>query len=345
MEVTILESSCSWPKPVLALRAGSIRRQAKLEAQIPFVMPHPGTDAGQVEVSVLQQLATQMLPTDDVESEVYCAIPVLGKGGKHTQVTLRVQKSKALQQRSARKSADPEATREYLQTHNLQQRVQNLIQGLLESKPEDPYRFMVDELRRSRQPRRSKEGTDADEAAPKVPRPPDGPSPKVRFRRFGTGLQEERRVFAPKARWSALKEGLPVSRAVVRSVLESEKCLQVGVEAIRKQTQMNESRRLTEGILGSASRKVEAEAAEHSSLEVSRALLADVFTRTSIRFSTEYRRAMVHWTIRCALHGALNIFDANQEKYRGCATSWRRWSLPTPVVNLTPSSDWGRWLQ
>jgi len=351
----VLESSCPLPKPVLAVQSGTVRRQAKLEVQLPFMMPHPEDD--KVEVCVMQQLATQLLPVED-DGEVYCAIPVKGEGGKRSQVTLRVQKSKVVKKKKAlftpSSRADPEASREYLESHNLQQRVQCLIQGLLQVQPEDPYRFMVNELKRSlrKSSRTEDDEREADRDASqashhKVPRPPEGPTPKGRpVRRRGTMTNlEERRPFVPKARWTALSEDLPLSRAVIRSVLESDRCLHVGVEAVQTQTQKGEAQRLCDGIMKLACERVIAEQAGPSSYQVTRALLADLFKQASTRMSEDNHKSLVQWAIRCSLHGALNIFNADQDEYSECATSWRRWSLPQPVVNLTPSSHWVRWLQ
>jgi len=156
-------------KPILAIHAGSVRRQAKLEVNRPFAIPHPGSLQCSVQVSLFAQLASQVL-TDDGEDEAICTIPVRRPDGTASQVKLRVRRAgegAAKQAQGASKAEEAEVAREYLESHNLQQRIQTLIQDVLRVQPDDPYRFMLSQLRSSQ-----------DGARPAVvPVPPAAPPP------------------------------------------------------------------------------------------------------------------------------------------------------------------------
>eukprot|EP00434_Breviolum_minutum_P013689 symbB.v1.2.012068.t1/scaffold825.1/size159525/9 len=43
MEFTVVTTSNLPPKPILAVHAGSVRRQMKLEVNHPFILPDPGS--------------------------------------------------------------------------------------------------------------------------------------------------------------------------------------------------------------------------------------------------------------------------------------------------------------
>merc|ERR1711879_876792 len=94
------------------------------------------------------------------------------------------------------------ATRDYLDHHQLQQRIQSLIQDVLREQPADPYRCMLEQLKKGRDqnnkpsvdqpsqppkaaqeeltsaaPNKEEEPSHSISEAPLVPRPPEGPPP------------------------------------------------------------------------------------------------------------------------------------------------------------------------
>jgi hypothetical protein len=110
MEITVLDvtvpSGESPPtKPVLAIHAGSVRRQAKLEVNQPFVIPHPGSQCGPVEVSVFQQLASYVIDKEE-KTESFCNIPVSKADGQSSQVQLRVRRGEAANSGKKQKADD-----------------------------------------------------------------------------------------------------------------------------------------------------------------------------------------------------------------------------------------------
>lgn len=180
LEVTNLPS-----KPVLAIHAGSVRRQAKLEVNRPFVIPHPGSQTGPVKVSLLQQLATHVLP-HDTTPEVFCNIPVKTLDGRSSEVQLRIRRGEAANAGKQQKTdGNMEVTRDYLEHHQLQQKIQSLIQDVLREQPENPYKYMLQLLKLQKSgvavqesaPTAAAPSAAREDAQPLAPRPPEQPKP------------------------------------------------------------------------------------------------------------------------------------------------------------------------
>lgn len=203
------------PKPILAVHAGSVRRQMKLEMNHPFVLPNPGEKTS-VEVSVFQQLASQLLPEDGKE-ETKCTIPVRRPDGTPTQVRLEIRRDG-----SQEEPKDGQCIQTYLEEHKVQQRIQSLIQEVLREAPEDPYKFMLQHLReiQAATPRHVRS-----EVEPLQPHPPDQPKP-AGGRPPAPGRMLTQKQVVDKSAWKA-------SKHVVRSVLESPRCRYLGEESIQ----------------------------------------------------------------------------------------------------------------
>eukprot|EP00747_Dinoflagellata_sp_TGD_P184380 gnl/TRDRNA2_/TRDRNA2_39943_c0_seq1.p1 gnl/TRDRNA2_/TRDRNA2_39943_c0~~gnl/TRDRNA2_/TRDRNA2_39943_c0_seq1.p1 ORF type:complete len:402 (-),score=60.70 gnl/TRDRNA2_/TRDRNA2_39943_c0_seq1:105-1310(-) len=182
MEVTVLDVRNAPTKPVLAIHAGSVRRQARLELNQPFVIPHPGTQPGPVQVTLFQQLASQVL-RDDGRPEAFCSIPVRNTDGASSQVKIRVRRGDTLaasDDRALRAASGQDSmsiTRDYLNQHQLQQRIQSLIQDVLREQPDDPYKYMLSMLRKSRETERKDPKAPSAAKPPLKPSPPQGGSP------------------------------------------------------------------------------------------------------------------------------------------------------------------------
>jgi len=247
----VLNVDNSPAKPVLAIHAGSVRRQAKLEVNHPFVIPHPGSQTGSVEVSLFQQLASHVLP-DDGRPEAFCHIPVRKLDGTASQVKLRVRRGDLAFAADSPKSPKFDSmgvTRDYLDYHQLQQRIQSLIQDVLREQPEDPYRYMLEQLRKAQAAGGGGGATGAEvqaaPVAPTLPRPPGSPPPGRKGRSHAAQLNAVNTDVRGEANPAHAKETLrrraPVTEEqkcalwTVRKVLKSPSCHQAGIESLRAQ--------------------------------------------------------------------------------------------------------------
>merc|ERR1712232_61988 len=84
-------------------------------------------------------------------------------------------------------------TKEYLNQHLLQQHIQVLIQDVLRQQPENPYEYMLEQLKRDFSSKINEAGGTAYKTAPPVPappmvpKPPDKPCPAKKGRNFVAG--------------------------------------------------------------------------------------------------------------------------------------------------------------
>merc|ERR1719150_863492 len=86
-----------------------------------------------------------------------CGIHVRDTDGEASRVKLRIRRNREALAAND-KIETPKApaaqdsvgvTRDYLDHHQLQQRIQSLIQDVLREQPDDPYRYTLEQLRRS----------------------------------------------------------------------------------------------------------------------------------------------------------------------------------------------------
>lgn len=135
----------------------------------PFQVPLHGMEDNRIEVSLFEQLGTQTIPDAD-EVESVCNVPIRNPNGKCSQVKLRVRRG---QQRAFPGGKGAAGVEDYLNQHQLEARIQSLFELVLKKQPENPYRFMIQELRKDR-PAAS---GDSSSMVPKVPMAPSGPRP------------------------------------------------------------------------------------------------------------------------------------------------------------------------
>lgn len=161
MEVTVLETKNTPATPVLAVQVGaSPLRQAGLEVGRPFLVPRSGEGAElPVEVVLFNQMANAALP--DGCTETSCSVPVKKPDGSSGEVKLSVRRTAPKSGAAADATVGPKPGNDYLDKHGLTEKVQGLIEEVLRDQPDDPFRFMLDRLRKSKEPL--------------VPKPPDGP--------------------------------------------------------------------------------------------------------------------------------------------------------------------------
>eukprot|EP00929_Paragymnodinium_shiwhaense_P095492 TRINITY_DN5665_c0_g1_i1.p1 TRINITY_DN5665_c0_g1~~TRINITY_DN5665_c0_g1_i1.p1 ORF type:complete len:329 (+),score=84.62 TRINITY_DN5665_c0_g1_i1:106-1092(+) len=285
MEVTVLEAQGPPSRPVLAVSSGAVRRQAKLQVNQPFVIPHPRGKSS-IEVSLFQQLACQVLPESACD-EAVCSIPVRRPDGGSSQVKLRLSRSDSLPAKEAKPSPlpsppveqfpskppveDEEAarTRQYLEQHQLQYCIQGLIQDVLQEQPTDPYRYMLQQLRRCqgggdvRAPVPTVEAATQnaariEEQSKLMPHPPAGPKPGGPGGRRRPGSQSETEQQEQQQRTM-------VARCVLGVVLRAPEVLKAGEDGLRQEAQLAAATRLTERIMGASRERVVREAASGSS--------------------------------------------------------------------------------
>lgn len=358
----MLDASNPPSKPVLAIHVGSVRRQAKLEVNKPFVIPNPGTQIGPVEVSLFQQLASQVLPNDN-SPEVFCRIPIKRLDGVASEVQLRVRRGAAANLGKLQKTEDSVGlTRDYLDRHQLQQRIQSLIQDVLREQPANPYKYMLDQLRKSQDATKAskQEGIPAttqpappvEEVKPLVPRPPDQPKsggprgrnvPKKPERAPSVdGFGSDDDGLVPKR---ATGELMAAARFSIVNLLRMPMCRTAADNSLRHAARISAATSMTGLVLNSIKEKVASKVAQTVSdspdaRSLARASLKSVMHNAATLLSPQYHRALTTWTRYVAYHGASRIID------RAEGPSGRRLSnLPTPIVFLTSeSSSWGSWL-
>lgn len=342
-------------KPVLAIHAGTVRRQAKLEVNQPFVIPHPGTQTGTVEVSLFQQLASHVLPSDNTP-EVFCDIPVKKLDGQQSKVQLRVRRGNATNANATpdKIKADDSMvlTRDYLDHHQLQQRIQSLIQDVLREQPENPYKYMLGQLRKAKggagatkpeaaTPAQPKAAAPKEAAKPLVPKPPAGDKPE--------GSRNIRaQVAAPKtdaedrfgSKDSAAIQAMAAARFSVMNLLRSPMCSEAMTQSLRTSARKDAASSISGLAITSVKEKLFAEVAPEQcrkdNCALARASLCGMFANAVVLLSPEYHRAVVGWARHLAYRGAARREEDDPA---------RRASLPTPIVFLDQGgSSWGSWL-
>lgn len=327
MEFTVVSAANLPPKPVLAVHAGDVRRQIKLEVNHPFVLPDTGSKPAHVEVSIYQQLASQLLP-EDGHSETACTIPVRRPDGTPTHVKLQVQR----EEWHKAKAKDSQCVQDYLETHKVQQRIQNLIQDVLREAPDDPYQFMLQQLRESqastsRPSFRSKE--------PLVPHPPDKPKPPGSRPAPAAG----RMLTAPKVHVD--KSAWRPSMHIIRSVLESPRCREIGLESILHGVCAKASRGMSRCIMERACTTVASEASGVSELRA----IAGSIVRANLATAQHMVKLqktgiLTKWAIRCVLVSAIQRLGSSSD-YVGCLDQH---TSPQDLVSLKTTSSWAEWL-
>mmetsp|Transcript_39849 Transcript_39849/g.109677 ORF Transcript_39849/g.109677 Transcript_39849/m.109677 type:complete len:387 (-) Transcript_39849:206-1366(-) len=331
MEVTILEACDAPDRPVLSLTMGRAHHQQPLEVGRSFLLPQPAAQDARVRVDLLQQIGGEFLRLDGAPASV-CSIPIQGPDGLGTAVKLRVRCSPDVGDLlSAPDTRSPPATSSSAGSldDERQQRdrfivpVQWVMRSLLDARPAEPYRFMLEQLRAMRSasqvisPMEGSHGSpgvaqQAPRSSGHMPRPPDracsskkgrrklisptatsespaaklagdcgcsspptsSPSPQGesqaprapdrpcsgpkgrRVRHLAPAAPKGSMSTSPKAQSSSQTE----ARFSVQLVLRGSACLAVAEEEIREEVRAEASRKLAQGIMSAARRRVSGEA-------------------------------------------------------------------------------------
>lgn len=222
----MLEAQNTPKKSVIAVRVGSALRHAEFALNTPFHVPTGGiidSQDPQINVSLYEKLGTSTIADAD-ESESICNVPVRTPNGVCTQVTLRIRRGQT--QSIAEAKRTQAGVEDYLDKHQLEARLQGLFEIVLKKQPQNPYRCMIEELRKCRTP--DEEGLHCTLAAqvPKAPVAPTEPAPRnarpspaAKARNIkpaegaGQKMQEEADTKAALAQFSSYNEGSTSSSA------------------------------------------------------------------------------------------------------------------------------------
>jgi hypothetical protein len=342
-------------KPVLAIHAGTVRRQAKLQVNQPFVIPNPGSQTGPVEVSLFQQLASHVIANDDRE-EAFCNIPVKRLDGQSSEVRLRVRRGEAVNEGKKLKATDDIGlTRDYLDHHQLQQRIQSLIQDVLREQPDNPYKYMLDQLKKSRV---EPAAAEKQESVPMMPRAPDQPKPDApRGRNLSAKSADVEPQVASKSQAATrIEEHGPSDVIHIKSVPQTEaqfaarfsvanllrmpRCQTAAEQSLRNSARTAAAKSICGLAVNSVKEKMVSEfirPPQENLRKVVRASLTNVFEGAAVRLSPEYQKALCGWARYIAYRGAGQVLGNQSDS--------RRLSMPTPIVFLrSESSSWGSWL-
>lgn len=174
MEVTVLDIQNMPKRPVIAIRVGSALKHAELALNTPFNVPSRGVQDSCVKVSLYERLGTQTIP-DAEEHESICNVPIRAPDGKCSQVKLQIRRGKnGVSLADAKRNN--EGVEAYLNTHQLEARLQGLFETVLKKQPVDPYRCMIEELQKVRSATQAKEPASEEASAAPVPKAPVAPA-------------------------------------------------------------------------------------------------------------------------------------------------------------------------
>lgn len=338
MEITVVESTNVPQRPVLAIHAGSVRRQVKLEANQPFSIPHPGSCTS-MEVTIFQQLASQLLPAHG-RHEVTCTIPVRISDKASTQVKLLVRRPEAANVKAEEEDAVG-GTRDYLDHHQLQHRVQCLIQDVLRDQPVDPFRHMLQLLKQwkanggelpkshgeAAPDKASAAAPTAGQEAPLVPRPPDKPKPEKSgaSRPVGgrtlvgaseTAAPDEHRPWAH----TGLSEAQLAAKESIHMVLNSPRCTKIGEQSLRQETCADAAVRMSNQILTKVTDRVcgQDDAAAASIRVQARQVVRMALVGGAWYLSSEYKHSSARWAIFMMMQAAVVHLGADAETKKAC---------------------------
>eukprot|EP00746_Dinoflagellata_sp_MGD_P089313 gnl/MRDRNA2_/MRDRNA2_35264_c0_seq1.p1 gnl/MRDRNA2_/MRDRNA2_35264_c0~~gnl/MRDRNA2_/MRDRNA2_35264_c0_seq1.p1 ORF type:complete len:646 (-),score=214.53 gnl/MRDRNA2_/MRDRNA2_35264_c0_seq1:35-1972(-) len=183
MEVTVLDAQKAPANSIISISTGQVRRQTKMEMHKAFHVPHNGA-AGPIKVDLLTQLTSQTLALNGIK-DVY-SVPVEGQDGSLSELKLQIKMTEHKKGEEEKTPSSPSRRldtalkmRRYLDEHQLQQRVQSLLHEVLKKRPDDPYAFMVGQLKAEREMQATeaaKEEAAKPVVVPKAPAEPPSPN-------------------------------------------------------------------------------------------------------------------------------------------------------------------------
>lgn len=364
MEVTILDAANLPPQAVLVINTGSIRGQVKLQVNQPFVLTSPDSSSA-VEVSLFQQIATQHM-VDEGKNKAHCSIPFQRADGVDSQVELQIRREQQASNGTTHCPPNKDmvgVVTGYLSKHKLTEKFENLIQDVLQEQPDDPFKCMLDALKRARsvdattivardtceQEKMGKNacskanGCDTASATlprqPLIPRPPEGPPP-ARKRRPPDGLH--------KAAGTSICTGCPcekkvsVAKVVITHVMHSPSVQKAAQESVREVVRKEVSHALATKILASARARVEVNKMGLDNVGmVAQDTNCHTLENCSSCTSNQYLKALARFSVSMLLRGAASAM-ASQEHLQEANLSLeegRERSVPAPIGHSVESGS------
>jgi len=355
MEVTILDAANLPTKAILAINTGSIRGQVKPEVNQPFVVASSGSTSS-VEVALFQQMGTRLM-VDEGQNEAHCCIPFRRADGINSKVQLQIRRKHqdtcSISGGSPGQELATMATG-YLAKHKLRERCENLIQDVLREQPDDPYKCMLEALKRARSaaPQSNtaivkefpgkeackNEGGNSSEQEmlskkacskadgcdilpptvpqqPLVPHPPAGPAPARKGRPL-IGTHKTTTTSGCVCTGCPRKEAVSLARISITMVMKSPSVQRAAQDSIRDAVRKESAQRLATHILTNACTRVAAKEKDldHPSV-LTRVVIRNVLETCSIYASKEYQQALARFTVLMSLKGAAKLM-ASQEHLR-----------------------------
>jgi len=378
MEVTILDATNVPTKAVLEINTGSIRGQARLQVNQSLFVASPCSISA-VEIALFQQLATQRV----VDDEPYCSIPFQRADGINSQVQLQVRRQQKDSKGTIgfpRRQGMGSTSIHYLEKHKLKEKFEDLIQDVLREQPDDPYKCMLEALKKARSAsgpsntrvvkdasnsRASKhagsgsaseqqeEGgdacskTDPCDVPPAtsphhslIPRPPKGPAPARKGRSL-LGMH----IATERSECGTgcpRAQAVSMARIVITTIMHSPSVQRAAQGAAHETVHKELAHGLAAQILTSARTQAKVETNDVDDV----GLLARAAIRGVLRRCSIHSQALAHFVVRMSLKGAACRM-ASQENLQianvRSVEDVQRF-FPAPIVSSGVEQGWGQWL-
>eukprot|EP00425_Heterocapsa_triquetra_P027708 CAMPEP_0195103586 /NCGR_PEP_ID=MMETSP0448-20130528/72602_1 /TAXON_ID=66468 /ORGANISM="Heterocapsa triquestra, Strain CCMP 448" /LENGTH=280 /DNA_ID=CAMNT_0040139301 /DNA_START=80 /DNA_END=919 /DNA_ORIENTATION=- len=185
MEVSLLASNGISDNAILSVRAGTVRRQAPINSGRPFRFPKISMEENPIKIDVLQQIGTAYLVLKPNEAQYKVSFG----DNKSMACELEVKKLEGASPVEVNEDAGPakesaasaKDAKEYLESHQILQFVQAVLQTVIKERPSSPYEYMAKHFMGGYDPadvRASKQTAKKADPASEPQAPPQPPSEK-----------------------------------------------------------------------------------------------------------------------------------------------------------------------
>lgn len=222
-------------------------------------------------------------------------------------------------------------TRDYLDRHQLQQRIQSLIQDVLREQPDNPYKYMLEMLKKEKDPATAKQ---TQEPKPLVPRPPEQPKPETRpgaaRHQVAVTAKPEVDTVESLGQDDLTSEAYKAARFSVVNLLRMPRCQQAAQLSLRKAVRETSAKSISGLVLNSVKEKIADGVARGSGQRD----LARSAAEAEVVLTPEYNRALATWARHVAYRGAGHILGVARVRRDSEDDGGRRSSMPQPIVFL-----------
>jgi len=377
MDFTVVEAINAPNKPVIAVKMGSVRRQVRMEVNSAFQMPKPTPGASPtVQISLFNQLASQALIVDEGCEESICTMKcpagTIDGQAQPCNVKLKIRRHDGRgsggESPSKRLASDKlEDARDYLSKHQLQRRIQSLIQDVLKAQPDEPYSYMVECLKADRAfgpfggadgvpelPGQVPDSSPTPKKMSQVPKPPEKPKSSEGFVRKPSPQAAAPApevaptpALAPAPVVCGYPEGRSEARTAARvsinMVLRNPRVLE---QAQRQHAQSDFATQHASRIISQSKERLLEEVMEVQDPRVqARVSLSLVFKNVSAISTSEYYRAVARWSVVSLIRSSAQLIkDGDPKRCEECFSDLAFVELPKPFVALvSDGGNWGAW--